>query len=995
MTGALLLVVLPLMGAAWILQTRALERRLRDMESRMASLSQRFFALSLWSEALERRLEGEAAPEVPAIAAEPSTPSPTEPAERPLTPLSRAELPPTQPRALKAPAQTRRSTLPAAAKAATPPASTPPPDPPPPRTLARAGDQAGRWKRIEGLLVENWSGLLGVLVVVAGVTFVTINAGLRLDAPQRFLLTLLAGAALWLPSLVWGRRERWRDLTDAMRSGGGALVLFACAAAGGLPRLGLHWIEAPAPALALLAAGVGANLGLAAIARTPTIASLHVAVSLVPLAIGPLGGPPLALATAVALVGYGLPLGHRWDRHRLTVIGVYALFQGTWYLRNGIQLAASDGLAAGAALAAVLVFGAGLLQLHRRWGVEAQLLPLPLALLLSQWGGIGLALLLYPRAAATRAAALAGAAALALLLALRARRRGPGWLALSDGLVAQTLAMVALLSLAPLIADGPLLTGALQVEVLLFLGIGERADSVPVRRIGWWLSAVAGLLLALAGGLAALGSGDPQLQLQHGAILTAGAALLVGAQVLLQRRGVPVPLPPLLGWLAGLQIFVAAAVAVPEAWRSSLSLAVMGAFLLAARRWRPPGLLQGVIVAITAGHASTWVLLLAREPWPAPGLLQHLLPLTVLSLLLLRSAAGSRQQRLGLALLGFDAGLGALLLLDPISPLLPGTAWLLLAAASLAVSRQLRGASVRSGLMLALAYLAAYGIAYLLVIAPSLDLVRLGALELRGRWLVELLAIGVFLEGWFLPAGPELARLKAWQLVHPCFLEAALGTLGLIVVGEISAPWRPVAWTVLALALVSPPLVRLFAVRLQVYGVLAYWLAVARLVANLAGLTPFFLDTGTLQAAGLVAILLQAAFVVASHRWLDLVGLRDPGGLPILAWIGGRVAEARNLWLYHPLFLAVAVVLATGYDSSLLTLLWTAEAIGIYLLGVGLREIQFRRLALIGLGVCLLRLLAIDMAQADLGLRGLVFIGVGLLLLGLNAIVHRLRSRFE
>ena len=91
----------------------------------------------------------------------------------------------------------------------------------------------------------------------------------------------------------------------------------------------------------------------------------------------------------------------------------------------------------------------------------------------------------------------------------------------------------------------------------------------------------------------------------------------------------------------------------------------------------------------------------------------------------------------------------------------------------------------------------------------------------------------------------------------------------------------------------------------------------------------------------------------------------------------------------------MAFVLASGYDRSLLTLLWTGEAFAIYLLGVGLRESQFRHLALIGLGICLLRLLAIDMAQADLGLRGLVFIGVGLLLLALNAIVHRFGSRLE
>ena len=960
MTEALLLIVLPLLVAAWVLQTRALEQRLRRLEAQVASLSQRFFALSLWSEALEQRMGGEPTPVVARISAvPPQAPAPlpggmpTPPASPPQGPLQRARRP-------------------------------------------RPAREALLWKRIEGLLVKNWSGLLGVLVVVAGVTFVIINVGLQLDARQRFLLTVVAGAALGLPSLVWGRQERWRDLTDGMRSGGGALLLFACAASGGLPRLGMQWIEAPAPALALLAAGVVLNLALAAIARTPSIASLHVAVSLVPLAISPQGATPLALASGIALVGSDLPLGHRWDRHRLVVIGVYALFQGAWFLRNGPQLAASADLAAGAALAAVLVFGSGLLRLHREGGAPPRLRPLPLALLISQWGSLGLALLVYPRAAASRAAALAVAAALALVLARGARRRGEAWLALGDGLAGQTLVVAALLSLAPLIADGPLLAGALLVECLLFLGIGVRQEAATVRRIGWWLSALAGLLLALTGVGAAPLTLDPTQQLQNGAVLTGGAALMTWAQVLLRRQAVPLPLPPLLGWLAGLQIFVGAALVGPEEWRPALSLVVMGAFLLAARRWRPPGLLLGISIAIATGHGFTWFQLLAREPWPAALLLRHLLPLIGLALLLLASAAGSRLQRLGLGLLGLDAGLGALLLLDPISPLLPGTAWLLLAAVSLAATRRLRGASVQTVLALALIYLAGFLASYLLVIGPGLEMVRLGALELRGRLLIKLLAIAVFLQGSLFRAPPELARLRAWKVVQPCFLEAMLGTTGLIVVGEISTPWRPVAWTLLALALVSPAIGRRFPVRLQIYGVIAYWLAVARLVLSLGGdLSPLPLDDGPARAAGLLAIALQGAFVVASHRWLDRETLGRPGGRPILGWIGQRVAAARNRWLYYPLFLAVAFVLASGYDRSLLTLLWTGEAFAIYLLGVGLRESQFRHLALIGLGICLLRLLAIDMAQADLGLRGLVFIGVGLLLLALNAIVHRFGSRLE
>lgn len=806
MTEALLLIALLLLLAGWILQSLSLERRLRRLERRTASLSQRFFALSLWSEALEKRQAGEPWPGRSGIA----------PAEEP------AALEPVAPVAME------------------PAALLPVPVPAAPLRLARGKGAAGPWKRIERLLVESWSGLLGVLVVVAGVTFVTINAGLQLGARERFLVTLLAGGLLALPSLLRGRSERWRDLTDGLRSGGGALVLFACAAAGGLPQLGLQWLEDPAAVLALLAMGVAVNLGLAAMARTATIASLHVAVSLVPLAIAPQGGAALAIATAIALVGSELPLGHRWPRHRLLVSWVYGLFQFAWFLSNGSALAVSSVLSSGAALAAVLVFGLGVLRLHRSGAAPARLQALPVALLLSLWGGLGLAVLLYPREAAARAAALAVSAAVALLLARGLRRRGPRWLALGDALVGQTLALAALLSLAPLIADGPLLAGVVLLECLLFLALAVREGSEPLRRIGWWLSATASLLLAITGLVAALLSRDPVAQLQAGAVLTGGAALTAAMQVLLQRRGVPLPLPPLLGWLAGGLVAVGPALVVPQDWRSPLSLVVMGAFLVAARRWRPPGLLLGVSVAIGAAHAFGWLALLAQAPWPALALLWRLLPLGLLALLLMVSGGGGRQQCLGLALLGFDLGLGALWLLDPISPLLPGVAWLLLSASALAITQRLRGAAVRVALLLSLVYLAAFGLSYLLVIGPSQELVSLGALQLRGRWLIELQVIAVCLHGWFFRAGAPLARLRSWQLVQPCFLEGALLGVGLTLQGEISAPWRPVAWSLLALVLVCPALVRLFAIRLQVYAVVAYGLSVLVLVHNLGGgLSPF------------------------------------------------------------------------------------------------------------------------------------------------------------
>jgi len=182
------------------------------------------------------------------------------------------------------------------------------------------------------------------------------------------------------------------------------------------------------------------------------------------------------------------------------------------------------------------------------------------------------------------------------------------------------------------------------------------------------------------------------------------------------------------------------------------------------------------------------------------------------------------------------------------------------------------------------------------------ELLTLGVLELRGRWLIELLALAVCLHGWFFRAGPELARLRGWQRLQPCYLEGALLAVALTLHGSISPLWRPAAWALLALALLWPPLVRRFAVRLSLYGVIVYWLSLASLVGAVVvrstffpSLLPFAAPAG--HAAWMLAIALQIGFVVASHRWLDRQSLERCAELPILGWISRRLARRRNRWL--------------------------------------------------------------------------------------------------
>jgi hypothetical protein len=835
------------------------------------------------------------------------------------------------------------------------------------------------------------------LVLVAGVTFLAINVALRLGPFPRFLLVALAAGLLALPATTpGGRREPWRNLTAWMRSGGGALFLFACTASGGLPQLGLRWVDDPGAALALLTLGVGVNLALAAVARTQTIASLHVVVNLLPLLIAPQGGLTLVLASVVALVGQRLPPARHDERHQLIVTWAYAAYHASWFWRCQALLVGGGVPRLGAALAAVVVFGGFALLRQRSRLVSDRLRGASLALQLSNWGALAMALLLYPRQAITRAVALTLAALLLWTLARRARRRGWRWLQLCNALLAQLFALAALVSLQPVIADGPLLLLAVQIECVCFLGLGLVEDDATIRRLGWALTALAGLLLALAGltqGLVALPAAGP---LQTSAVLIAGTVLTTGVHGLLHRRGASVPLPPLLGWLAAALAFVAAVVAPAQTARPLLALGLLGALTLVARLQRPPGLLAGTAAAIGLLHLVDWTWLLWRHPLAPPLTLLHLLGLAGLALALMRGAAASPARPLGLYLLGLTAGLGAWLLLEPIAPWWPGVAWLILSLLALEFANRLERGGAPHSLGLGMGALAAFGGSCLLVSPPRSVLFSLGLVSVRGRLLIELLAIAVALYWACFRAGPRLASLPLWQAIQPCFVEIALVSVVVTTRTELSAVWRPLGWSLLALGLLGPPLRRVGPIRLRLYSVLLYWVSVATLVARLGLLaSPALPWWDPPHWIGLLTIALQTGYVVASHRWLDVERLRQPGGLAPLAWLGHRLANRRNAWISFPLFAAVALYLGVRYDQALLTLLWTAQSLVIYGLSVLLRERSFRHLALLGLGGCLVRLLAIDMAQADLGLRGLVFIGVGALMLALNAIANRFRDRFD
>jgi hypothetical protein len=406
-----------------------------------------------------------------------------------------------------------------------------------------------------------------------------------------------------------------------------------------------------------------------------------------------------------------------------------------------------------------------------------------------------------------------------------------------------------------------------------------------------------------------------------------------------------------------------------------------------------PGLANGSATAIVVSHGVSWVTLAAGHPWSGATLWPHLLALLALGLVLAFGSSG-KIKLVAIHCIGISTGLGAFLLLAPLSPLAPAVAWLGLSLLALGAAHRLGEEKATHALILGLVALLIAGIWGLAVGGPGSELVALGGLAIPARLLVDASGLGVVLVWWRWQASPQLAETRLWKTVHPLMVEAfLLGTL-ITVALEVPGPWWPVLWSLLALGLLSPGLGRLLAPRIKLYSVVLQWLAIAAVVTN--SLWPAQgLEQSLNGPIGLLAITIQVLYVVASHRWLVLAGPGAGGSSGAMARFAAALGRHRNRALYYPLFLGIALDLASRYDHSVLTLLWATQAFVLYGLSALLRDNQFRYLALVGLGGCLLRLVAVDMRQADLGLRGLVFIGVGLLMLAMNALYNRFRSRFE
>jgi hypothetical protein len=344
---------------------------------------------------------------------------------------------------------------------------------------------------MEQLFLDNWTGILGAVVLVTGIGFLGVYTALRVSAPARFGMITAFAAALLGAHYYLRAKPFAAQLHVWLQSSAAAVFLFACVGAVSVP--GLQWVQAPF-SYVLLLAGVAANLWLAWDASRESVATLHGVLSLVALAVLPHDLLTLASAAGVTAFSVAITYRQRWKYQLLLSIVSFFVFHQYWHY-SLVAVAPPSNLVRLGAMALVLLVGvAAAVVQYRKVYASVRFDALLFAAHLLNWTCLGINLYQYSTGSPWKTIPLGLGALLTFWVARQARQLGIQWLFRTDSIISLMLGLFTAFSLQGWHATSTLVLLFMLLETLLVAFIMARERETVVFQV-----ASAGAMLAGVG----------------------------------------------------------------------------------------------------------------------------------------------------------------------------------------------------------------------------------------------------------------------------------------------------------------------------------------------------------------------------------------------------------------------------------------------------------------------------------------------------------------
>ncbi|WP_246052625.1 DUF2339 domain-containing protein [Leptospira semungkisensis] len=919
-----------------------------------------------------------------------------------------------------------REAAPKTAKTVVAPAASATPIPSPPKQekvtkIAEPAQKSEAWQRFEKQIAENWTGILGTIILVMGVGFLGIYAALNMSPFFRFLMILGIAIALFGASVFLVRKDFWEQIGYWLRSGSGAIVLFACVASTSVP--GMKWIQSESLALVFILIGVAINLTLAWFSSKQRFASLHIILSLVSLAILPFSTLIFFLGVGVSFFSAILAYRAKWEFHLLQTVLSFLVLNFIYKTHFSIQgpLLNSDQSRIWGILGTLLVGITSILVHYRKVYSSEKFETLPFITHIFSWAGIGLGLALYSTGSVWNPPILIVSSVVLFFWARTAREKKKiRWLYLTDSLVSLGIAFIGVLLLSRLEIDKFAITVFSSLLFTIFFIVASEEKEDFLKKVG------AGLLHFSWAFFLLLLMEDQSTENKVGFFSTLASCLgmlllsfAIQVYDSVRNKDSSRAIDDIYGILEDHKIspsgvfiglFSSAICFLAFPWQySEFYLPIFGIVLLAIRQNRNwSGLGIGLFPFLIALHSLVIYRISHLEPWE---ILLRDLPAIAFSFLCIPLSKVKRDSDKSL----YFSQPGAVLfsshilflsywVTNPISPFLPGILWLLLSVFYLEAKvffekkEDIWQNSWKASIIASKNIWAIFAISFVALFLGAHILVHLQSEYSFGifkiRLLIQFFAIAVFLY-WSTSQSSTQIFTGIWNKILPFFWELSAIIATIAIALEIPNQWLAVAWILWAffLELLGYKFSSRIS-RFRFYSLCFFWYScihVGFVSSSNTSPSSYWADQEWLS--GLIAILLLTAYLVRVYKFPSYKSSETERFPAQVQQLAEKLSPRFNVVIFYPLFAAVALFLYWSFDSSLLTLLWMVEVFIVFVIGLVLREEHFRYVSLGSMIICLVRLIFWDLSKSSTITRALVFLGVGGILILMNTLYGKFKNR--
>ncbi|QEN06711.1 hypothetical protein EXM22_01405 [Oceanispirochaeta crateris] len=840
-------------------------------------------------------------------------------------------------------------------------------------------------KKLERQFLENWTGILGSVIMVLGAGFLSLYAALKFNEFTRFLLLLLLSALPGSLFFILKDREKWERQALWMRSISGAIFLFACLGSAGIP--GLQWVHNPIQSLGLLGLGIAVNLGLSSLGKKQEFASFHSLLSLLALSVMTPGFASLVMAVIITLYALIHCFRNRWDVHLLLVLTGFFAYHLYWM--QSLSEIQFEALRLQGAAALILIFLVSTFVHYRKSYATVHFQLRPFLTHLLNWLYFSVGMYLYVGEKPERSIAIFAGSLLAFTLSQRAEKKRIPWLRTTSIVMGETLLCATLISLKGWDVSSLMIGGFIYIEVLLFLHIMVRQ-----RRYGLYRFAVYLYILATLA-LLSLCFENPG----RNSLIYSCAVMILGLlhhHILYHSKDtrflrMDVLLPSkkefsISGFLCGISGSTALLLLIdlnngigktlPYPIAAVLTLSLLIAYHSAPSR----GLRTGALVYLVILSSIGWSALLSNDFSPKEQLYNTLILFVSAGMTYFwKPAVHSLISYTGLIISSVTLMVLSFLILNPVSPLLPGLFWLLMVIFIM----ESPGLPERFRTM-ALLFLTVFLFRHFIIHIHLAE--SWGILELR--YLMDLALLGtlfVWRRHQSRMNNSFLANVMKYSMDGGVLLAAVLIFI------EIPFPSTPLFLSLTGLSILVYRRFSRQSPRMLSYSLAYYGLSLVMLTVSL------FADQHENLAVlpGLVTLILQLASLVLffwKENFTSLLGEQTSEGYKKIIL---NIERKKHSLLLYSLAAAAALFLYKSFDSQYLTLLWALECFLIFSASLFLGESHFRAISQAGLFLCVIRLVFFDLSESTPLMRGFIFLAVGLLMLGTNSLYNKYKERFS